>query len=66
MRDFLIIRIVSKMLIPLLSYSDFMCNFHGDLGPGGGFQAGVIVASAFIYTVWYTDSTQQSESLQRE
>src|SRR5512134_3753267 len=23
-------------------------QFHGDLGPGGGFQAGVIFASAFI------------------
>ena len=25
-----------------------MFNFMGDFGPGGGFQAGVIVASAFI------------------
>ena len=23
-------------------------QFHGDFGPGGGFQAGVIVAAAFI------------------
>jgi len=23
-------------------------QFHGDYGPGGGFQAGVIFASAFI------------------
>ena len=26
----------------------FYVQFHGDFGPGGGFQAGVIIAAALI------------------
>lgn len=61
MRDFLIIRIVSKMLIPFIILFGFYVQFHGDLGPGGGFQAGVIVASAFILygLVYGLDATQR-------
>ena len=61
MRDFLIIRIVSKMLIPFIILFGFYVQFHGDLGPGGGFQAGVIVASAFILygLVYGLDATKR-------
>lgn len=61
MRDFLIIRIVSKMLIPFIVLFGFYVQFHGDLGPGGGFQAGVIVASAFILygLVYGLDATKR-------
>lgn len=48
MRTFPIIRIVSKVLIPYILLFGLYVQFHGDYGPGGGFQAGVIVASAFI------------------
>ena len=43
-----IIRIGSKMLIPYILLLALYVQFHGDYGPGGGFQAGVIFAAAFI------------------
>ena len=43
-----ILRIVSKVLIaPILLFALYV-QFHGDYGPGGGFQAGVIFAAAII------------------
>lgn len=52
MRHNLILRIVSKLLIPLIILFAFYVQFHGDFGPGGGFQAGVIFSVAFIlYTL---------------
>lgn len=43
-----ILRVISKMLIPLIALYAFYVQFHGDYGPGGGFQAGVIIAVAVI------------------
>lgn len=43
-----ILRVVSKMLIPVIVVYAFYVQFHGDYGPGGGFQAGVILAVAVI------------------
>ena len=48
MNHHLVIRVVSKLLIPFILLFGLYVQFHGDFGPGGGFQAGVIVASAFI------------------
>lgn len=48
MRGHLILRVVSKLLIPFLLLFALYVQFHGDFGPGGGFQAGVIVAAAFV------------------
>ncbi len=43
-----VLRVSSKFLIaPILLFALYV-QFHGDFGPGGGFQAGVIFASAFI------------------
>ena len=36
----------AKLLIPLIALFAFYVQFHGDLGAGGGFQAGVILAVA--------------------
>jgi len=44
----LVVRIVSKMLIPFILLFALYVQFHGDYGSGGGFQAGVIFASAII------------------
>ena len=47
-----ILRIVAKFNIPLIMLFGLYVQFHGDYGPGGGFQAGVIVAAAMIlYTL---------------
>lgn len=48
MRHHLVLRVVSKMLIPFILIFGLYVQFHGDYGPGGGFQAGVIFAAAFI------------------
>jgi multicomponent Na+:H+ antiporter subunit B len=44
----LIPRVLSKLLIPFIVLFGFYVQFHGDFGPGGGFQAGVIVAAGII------------------
>lgn len=44
----LILRVVAKLLIPYILLFGLYVQFHGDFGPGGGFQAGVIFASAFV------------------
>jgi len=48
MRHHFVIRIVAKLLIPFILLFGLYVQFHGDFGPGGGFQAGVIFASAFV------------------
>jgi multicomponent Na+:H+ antiporter subunit B len=48
MRDVVILRVVAKFLIPVIMLFALYVQFHGELGPGGAFQAGVILASAFI------------------
>ncbi len=44
----LILRVISKSLIPPLIVFALYVQFHGDFGPGGGFQAGVIMGAALI------------------
>jgi len=48
MKHHLILRVVTKMLIPPILLFALYVQFHGDFGPGGGFQAGVIFAAGFI------------------
>lgn len=49
MRGDLILRVVAKLLIPFMLLFALYVQFHGELGPGGGFQAGVIIAAAIIF-----------------
>lgn len=44
----LVVRIVTKILLPFIMLFALYVQFHGDFGPGGGFQAGVIFAAAII------------------
>ena len=48
MRDNPVLRVVTKITLPLILLFALYVQFHGDYGPGGGFQAGVIFAAAFI------------------
>ena len=48
MDDRVILRIGAKILIPFILIFALYVQFHGDYGPGGGFQAGVIFAAAFV------------------
>ena len=48
MKHHIVLHVVSKMLIPYILVFALYVQFHGDYGPGGGFQAGVIFGAAFI------------------
>jgi multicomponent Na+:H+ antiporter subunit B len=49
-----ILRALSKLLIPLIMLFGLYVQFHGDYGPGGGFQAGVIFgASIILYALMF-------------
>ncbi len=48
LRHYLIPRVVGRMLIPFILLFGLYVQFHGEYSPGGGFQAGAIVAAAII------------------
>ena len=48
LQQHIVLRTVSKLLIPFILLFALYVQFHGDYGPGGGFQAGVIFGAAFI------------------
>ena len=48
MKHHLVLRVVAKLLIPFILLFALYVQFHGDYGPGGGFQAGVIFGAGFI------------------
>ena len=48
MRLDLLLRISSKIFLPFIILFAFYVQFHGDFGPGGGFQAGVIFAAGIL------------------
>ncbi|CAG0975038.1 Na(+)/H(+) antiporter subunit B [Burkholderiales bacterium] len=49
MRGYLVLRVVAKIIVPFMLLFALYVQFHGDFGPGGGFQAGVIAAAAIIF-----------------
>lgn len=44
----LILRVGTKLILPFILLFALYVQFHGDFGPGGGFQAGVITAGMVI------------------
>ena len=48
MHHHVIVRISTRILVPFILLFALYVQFHGDFGPGGGFQAGVIFAAALI------------------
>ena len=47
-RRLVVLRVIAKLFFPLILLFALYVHFHGDYGPGGGFQAGVIFATGFI------------------
>jgi multicomponent Na+:H+ antiporter subunit B len=43
-----VLRVVVKLLLPFMLLFALYVQLHGELGPGGGFQAGVIAAGMVI------------------
>ena len=61
MTNYHILRVISKLLIPFIFLFALYVQFHGDYGPGGGFQAGVIFASGIVlYTLIFGLERAQS------
>jgi len=48
LRHHLIPRVIGRLLIPFILLFGLYVQFHGEYGPGGGFQAGAIIAAAII------------------
>lgn len=44
----LIVRVGTKLILPFVLLFAIYVQLHGETGPGGGFQAGVIVAAVVI------------------
>ncbi|MDR9432369.1 MAG: Na(+)/H(+) antiporter subunit B [Spiribacter sp.] len=51
MRDNAILVVIARFLIPLVMLFGLYVQFHGEYSPGGGFQAGVLFAAAWILFV---------------
>jgi len=47
-RHHLILRVIVRLLVGMIMLYALYVQFHGDFSPGGGFQAGVIMAVGFI------------------
>jgi multicomponent Na+:H+ antiporter subunit B len=47
-RKLVVLRVIAKLFFPLILLFALYVLLHGDYGPGGGFQAGVIFATGFI------------------
>jgi multicomponent Na+:H+ antiporter subunit B len=50
MKEDIILRVTAKLLMPFMLLFALYVQFHGDYGPGGGFQAGVIAAAAIVFS----------------
>ncbi|MFO8174980.1 MAG: Na(+)/H(+) antiporter subunit B [Longimicrobiales bacterium] len=48
MSNHMILRVVTKFVTPMVLLYALYVQFHGDFGPGGGFQAGAIFATGII------------------
>ena len=48
MRHHIIVRVCTRILVPFILVFALYVQFHGDFGPGGGFQAGVIFGAGCI------------------
>ena len=54
MKEYMVLRVVAKLMIGFMLLFALYVQFHGDFGPGGGFQAGVIVAASIVlYAIIY-------------
>jgi multicomponent Na+:H+ antiporter subunit B len=65
LRHYLVPRVVGRMLIPFILLFGLYVQFHGDYGPGGGFQAGAIIAASIILYALLEGETQALRVLPR-
>lgn len=54
MSHYIVLRVISRLMIPVILIFALYVQFHGEYSPGGGFQAGIVFSAAFIvYTMLY-------------
>ncbi len=54
MNRYIVLRVISSLMIPIILIYAFYIQFHGEYSPGGGFQAGIVFTAAFVvYTLLY-------------
>jgi len=58
-----LLKVISLMLLPFMLMFGLYIVFNGDLSPGGGFQGGVVLATAYILV--YFISEQKTVELSR-
>ncbi len=58
LRHYLVPSVIGRLLIPFILLFGLYVQFHGDYGPGGGFQAGAIVAASIILYALLEGETQ--------
>lgn len=66
LRDDLIPRVVARLLVPFILLFGLYVQFHGEYGPGGGFQAGALIAAAFILYALVEGEGRTLEALPRK
>ncbi|MFZ9037622.1 MAG: DUF4040 domain-containing protein [Gammaproteobacteria bacterium] len=65
LRHYLIPRLVGRMLIPFILLFGLYVQFHGEYGPGGGFQAGALIAASIILYALLEGETRALQVLPR-
>jgi len=65
LRHHLIPRVVGRLLIPFIVLFGLYVQFHGEYGPGGGFQAGAIIATAMILSALLEGEAQALRAVPR-
>ncbi|MDX1381629.1 MAG: DUF4040 domain-containing protein [Xanthomonadales bacterium] len=48
LRHHLVPRVVGRLLVPFIVLFGLYVQFHGDFGPGGGFQAGALITAGVV------------------
>jgi len=62
-----IVKTVSRVIIPLIQLFGLYVIVHGALGPGGGFQGGVILGSSFIlYAIVFGISNDEQNKIDKK
>ena len=65
LRHHLIPKVVGSLLVPFIILFGLYVQFHGEYSPGGGFQAGAIIATAFILHALLVGETAALKAIPR-
>lgn len=66
LRHYLIPRVLGRLLLPFIVLFGLYVQFHGEYGPGGGFQAGAIIAAGIILYALLEGEDQALRALPRK